>query len=194
MEEVSSKGRGQEEPETGGNLGFPAVWREMGILDRIFGREDRETKTPNIKFDQLEDWIKNKLDTKNSATYSECREILDDVKDSVKDIRALVKRLEREGFQHNMPVKIYKIVKASKPKYMAGMLDILEKIEEKYPKKYTDLEEFHRILSESMLNISKISISHGRYLPMAFEDLIAEKVWPMKRLIPKIVFLGLVTA
>ena len=146
----------------------------MGILDKIFGGENRETKAQNIKFSQLDGWIKNKLETKNSAVYAECKEIVEDVRDSVKDIRALIERLEQEGFQHNVPVKVYKIVKASKPKYIAGILEILNKIEEKYPKNYTGLEEFHKILNESLLNISKISMSHGRYLPMAFEDLITE--------------------
>jgi len=147
---------------------------KMKFFRRFFGKEDKKEdieEKRKIKFSELEDWLQERKEKENQGGYRKAKPIIDGILQSVGKIGELIDKLDKADCPGDIPKRARKIVLSSKPAFVKGIRDSLRIIENSSK---DDLNEFHRNLNSTLLSIGKVMGGQGRYLPVAFGDIIQE--------------------
>ena len=155
----------------------------MRFLDRFFGKQDKPPeKIKSIKFSELDDWLRERIEKESKESYRNAKPIVDDILKSVERINEYAHKLERTDCPKNIPKRAKKIVIASKPEFVRGVHDSLRDIENSSRE---DMGEFHRNLNATILSMGKVIGGQGRYLPVAFGDIIQDMAKELKSIVAK---------
>ncbi|MBU4266751.1 MAG: hypothetical protein L6243_06135 [Candidatus Altiarchaeales archaeon] len=153
----------------------------MRFLDRFFGKQDKPPeKIKSIKFSELDDWLRERIERESKESYRNAKPIVDDILKSVERINEYAHKLERTDCPKNIPKRAKKIVIASKPEFVRGVHDSLRDIENSSRE---DIGEFHRNLNATILGMGKVIGGQGRYLPVAFGDIIQDIAKELKSIV-----------
>ncbi|ODS35320.1 MAG: hypothetical protein A7316_04030 [Candidatus Altiarchaeales archaeon WOR_SM1_86-2] len=163
----------------------------MGFFDKIFGKKDeekaRDEKEVVIQSGDLEDFLKKKIDEEGAKICDDAKPLVSDIIKTMDDIKRLVKGLEKAEYSGDVPKRLDKIIKASKPKYIEGIVDAIDgfRSNKTGDMGYKELKNFYGKLMETEQVIGKIDIHHGRYLPIVYGDYITAIRKDIKRLVDK---------
>jgi len=141
----------------------------MGLLDFLFGGGEGGV-VQELSFAELEDWLLSRRGEEASGVVREAAPAIDEVKELVKQIRILVKRLDSLEMPQNMFERAEKIIKTSKPDYVKSMLDALDGLDFKRADSIDDVAGFASRLEAAVNNMGRIDATKGRYLSFGFEE------------------------
>jgi len=160
---------------------------KLDFFDRLFGRERKEGSLELIDSDKLRDWLEGQITSRKREIYKGCISLIDDIFLDLEGIKTATLELEELECPDEIPKKARKIVVTSKPAFVHGILDSIAVVENKKPSGYDELKKFHEDLQAVVSSLGRITISHGRYLSIAFEDEIdnirikSKKLFEMSR-------------
>lgn len=155
----------------------------MRFLERFFGKKDKPPEqTKSIKLSELGDWLKERREKEGKEIYKKAKPIIDNILKSVERIEEHADRLERTDCPKSIPKRAEKIVLLSKPEFVRGIHDSIRDIENSSRE---DLGEFNRNLDATILGMGKVLSGPGRYLPVAFGDIIQDMAKELKSIVGK---------
>ncbi len=128
-----------------------------------------ESKSESLDSAELGIMLNDRLNASREATFKESKGIINGIIKSVSVIESVVRGIEDAGIPDEMPVKLKRIVKTSKPSFVVGVLDSISPFLNKEVSDYDDLEELHKDLRRCLDSLAKSHVGQGRYLPIAFE-------------------------
>jgi len=155
----------------------------MSFLDRFFGKGDTPSEqTKSIKFSELNGWLRKRIELESQESYRNAKPIVDEIMASIESIKEHADRLERTDCPKSIPKRVEKIVLLSKPEFVRGIHDSVRDVENSSRE---DIGEFNRNLDATILGMGKVLSGQGRYLPVAFGDIIQDMAKELKSVVKK---------
>ncbi len=155
----------------------------MRLFDRFFGKEDRSSvRIKKVRFSELNDWLRGRIEEEGRKSYRDAGPIVDEILASVERIKECADRIERSDCPNSIPKRARKIVLISKPDFVRRIHDSLMGIENSSRE---NIEEFHRNLMPPIISIGRAIDSQGRYLSVAFGDIIQDITKELKFVVAK---------
>ncbi|MFH0860898.1 MAG: hypothetical protein V1921_06820 [Candidatus Altiarchaeota archaeon] len=138
----------------------------MGFFDRFFKGDDHPAE---VGFAELGEFLDDEAGRLNETVGRSLKPVIKEIaylKERLKDDITLIDESDvPEGLQS----RFKSIVRTSKPRFTASMLDLADHIRPPETLDYKAAVDFLRSFSDCLERVAKLNFGEGRYLPMAFE-------------------------
>jgi predicted nucleic acid-binding Zn-ribbon protein len=163
----------------------------MGLLDRIFGKNQVQDGPQDMRLDEIDALLKRELEGAARGIEGRLQEIEEEIIAEAGEILEILQEIEGREFPEEIEKRIYKPVKTARPRYVKGMRKAVEGIRTTAPGAGLDgHKEFQKKVVAALKFIEKIQRGDGRYLALVFEEEIVRIGTHLNRILDSVQQLG----
>jgi len=141
---------------------------KLKFFDTFFGRKKEASSQTKINSKALTEWLDGRMNEKSGSICNKARPLISEIKKNLDEIKTQTENIKNTECPEDIPKRARKIVRTNQPKFVNSMRAILGSADLVEPSNYSELQDFHARLNETLGNLGKSIVSHGRYLPIAF--------------------------
>lgn len=133
----------------------------MGFLDKLLGKKEKEPRILELRFEEVEPFLKEKAGEKSSVIEKEVPAKFAEIKHLIRETKGLLNDLEKAEITEEGNKRLRKAVKTAKKDSIKKMNAVLQKIE---PPFTSDAEKIRAYCHESLALLQEKVRSSGKSL------------------------------
>ncbi|MCC7569315.1 MAG: hypothetical protein KO463_06870 [Candidatus Methanofastidiosa archaeon] len=140
------------------------------VFDRLFRKKEEDVSpVRTLGAEDVSPWARDERASVSAALLKETSGRIATIEELFATVSEEVAALDEKELEEDLLKRLETITVTSKRSYCSTMRSLLEKREARIPATPDELRSYAKSITETLVQIQKISVSKGRYLGIAFE-------------------------